>query len=252
MFSSKPLFLLIAIAQFFVPVLPQLGIGTSLGKRAVEQGIPPELPPGAFFSIWGIIFSGLVLIAVVNLRQQSHVGDRLVPPLMIASLGNIIWMLSAQSLGLVWLDFLLLLPIGFFTWEAAYRLDQTSGYDGTLQSFLYGVTVGLFAGWLTVAISISVPDLGRWILGLGVTDRVWASLWMTLVPAVGMAYVFANYVSRNGWYFIALGWGLLGVIINNWTRTEMHALALMTAVIGAYLIFRRVRFGARGSYPAKP
>lgn len=252
MLTSKPLFLLIVLAQFFVPLLPQFGIGESIGDRALAHGVPPELPTGMFFSIWGVIFMGLVVTAALHLRDETHASGRIAPPLMLAALGNLIWMLCAQGLGWVWLDFLLLLPIAFFTWEAAYRLDQTETYDGTPRSILHGLTVGLFAGWLTVAVSISVPDLARWLLGRGASDYVWHSLWLTLVPATVLAYVFANHVSRSGWYFVALGWGLLGIVVNNWARLEAHALAIAAAVVGLYILLRRMRFGARGSYPAKP
>ena len=193
----------------------------------------------------------LLISATLHWRDETHASARIAPPLMLAALGNLVWMFCAQSLGLVWLDFLLLLPIAFFTWEAAYRLDRTATYDGTLRSILHGLTVGLFAGWLTVAVSISVPDLGRWLLARGVSDMVWQSLWMALVPATVLAFVFANYVSRNGWYFVALAWGLLGIVVNNWARLGTHALAIATAIIGLIILLRRLRLGARGSYPAK-
>lgn len=250
-FPIKFFFLLVVIAQFAVPRLPQLGVGEPIGARAVAEGIPPELPVGIFFAIWGVIFFGLLAMAVLNISDPDAATERLALPLALAAFGNMIWMWSAQSFGYVWLDFLLLLPIAFFAWKAAYLQDRTGRYDGTPRSILYGLTVGLFAGWLTVAISISVPDLGRWLLGRGPSDAVWQSLWMTLVPAVIMAFVFANHVSRNGWYFVAVGWGLTGIIVNNWVRLEIHALAIATGVIGIYLLFRRLRFGARGSYPAK-
>lgn len=251
MLSSKPFFLIVVLAQFFVPLLPTFGIGATIGERAVAEGIPPELPTGVFFSIWGVIFLGLVLTAALHWRAQSYTSTRIAPPLMMAALGNLIWMFCAQSVGSVALDFLLLLPIAFFTWEAAYRLDQAGDYDGTPRSILHGLTVGLFAGWLTVAVSISVPDVGRWLLGRGASDAVWQSLWMALIPASVMALVFANYVSRNGWYFVALGWGLLGIFSNNWDRLETHALAMVTALVGLYILLRRIRFGASGSYPVK-
>jgi len=251
MLTSKPLFLVVVLVQFLVPILPPFGFGLSIGDRAVADGIPPELPPGVFFSIWGLIFTGLVLTAIWHLRSASHASTRIAPPLMLAALGNSVWMLCAQSIGVVWIDFLLLLPIAFCTWEAAYRLDQTQSYDGTPRAILHGLTVGLFAGWLTIAVSISVPDLGRFLLNREPSDAVWQSLWMTLVPATLMALVFANFVSRNGWYFVALGWGLIGIVANNWGRTGTHWLAIATAIIGAYILFRRMRFGARGSYPAK-
>ncbi|GAB5455550.1 MAG: seryl-tRNA synthetase [Henriciella sp.] len=249
--SLKILFLLAVIAQFFVPVLPQMGLGETIGDRAIADGIPPELPLGVFFSIWGVIFLGLFVLALRNLTSPEPALEQLSLPLMLAVVGNLLWMLSAQTLGLVWLDFVLLLPILAATWWAAYRQDRVARYDGTFMRILIGLTVGLFAGWLTVAVSISVPDLGRWILSRGPTDAIWQSLWMTLVPAIVLATVFANRVSRNLWYFGAVGWGLFGIVMNNWARTGTHWLAIITAVIAAYVLFRRLRFGAKGSYPDK-
>ena len=182
----KLLFLIVAIAQFFVPVLPQLGIGESIGSRAVAEGIPPELPIGIFFSIWSVIFLGFLGAAIWHWRAPTHVSEQIAMPLTLAGLGNVIWMISAQSLGWPWLDLLVLFPILYFAWIAAYRLDQTSTYDGTGRSILHGVTVGLLAGWLTVAVSISVPDFGRWVLDRGPSDAVWQSFWMTFVPAVAL------------------------------------------------------------------
>lgn len=249
---SRYFLLLVAIAHFVAPALPALGIGVSQGERATENGIPPELPFGFFFSIWGIIFLGFLIIAIWHFRSPNHASNRIAIPLAMVGLGNVLWMLSAQGLGLVWLDFILLLPILFFAWEAAYRLDRTLAYDGTLRSILHGLVVGLLAGWLSVAVSISVPDLVRWILGRGVTDHPWQSLWMALVPAVIFATVFASYVSRNGWYFVALAWGLTGIIFNNWIRLGTHGLAIATTIVGAYVLLRRIRFGASGSYAEKP
>lgn len=249
---NRFLLLLAALGQFAAPVLPLIGFGETIGARAVADGIPPELPTGIFFSIWSVIFIGFLVMAIIHLRAPDHATKQVAGPLALTGLGNVVWMISAQSIGSVWLDFLLLLPIGFFAWEAAYRLDRTETFNGTARSLLYGVTIGLLAGWLTVAVSISVPDVGRSLLGRGPSDAVWQSLWMTLIPATFLATVFANYVSRNGWYFVALGWGLLGIVVNNWTRLGTHALAIAVAIVGAYILFRRIRFGARGSYPAKP
>ena len=251
--SSMPKFLLIAaaVAQFVAPTLPLFGIGTPIGERAVEAGIPPELPTGIFFSIWSVIFFGFLATAIWHWRAPNHASGQIAMPLALAGFGNVAWMLSAQSLGHPLLDLVLLAPILFFAWQAAHRLDRTGGYDGTGRAILHALTVGLLAGWLSVAVSISVPDFVRWVLGRGPTDAIWQSLWLTLLPAVILAYVFANHVSRNGWYFVALGWGLLGIVVNNWCRTGTHALAIAAALVGAYVLLRRIRFGARGSYPAR-
>ena len=194
---SKLLLLLAALAQFVAPALPAFGIGESIGSRAVAAGIPPELPPGFFFAIWSVIFLGFLVTAILHFRAPDHATGQIAMPLALAGFGNVLWMVSAQSIGSVWLDFILLVPILYFSWLAAQRLDQTGAYDGTGRSILYGLTVGLLAGWLTVAVSISVPDVGRALLDRGTSDNVWQSLWMTLIPAVALAYVFAIHISRS-------------------------------------------------------
>lgn len=239
--------LLVAVLQFVVPLLPSIGIGETNGVRAVSEGIPPELPFGVFFSIWGPIFLGYLALGLIANFASRHIDNDLIAPLALAGLGNVVWMLSAQGIGLVWLDFLLLIPILFCAWEAAYRLDRMGGFDGTWPRLLSCLTIGLLAGWISVAISISVPDLVRFIIGAGVSDQVWLSLWFTLIPACGLAWVFANRVSRNLWFFVALAWGLLGIILNNWLRTELHGLAIAAAVVGLVVIWQRLRRGASGS-----
>jgi len=88
MLSSKPLFLVVVLAQFLVPVLPAFGVGVTIGERAVADGIPPELPPGVFFSIWGVIFLGLVLTAILHWRNPNYSTERIAPPLHFRSAGK--------------------------------------------------------------------------------------------------------------------------------------------------------------------
>lgn len=245
MLLARYALLIVAVLQFAAPALPALGIGETIGDRATGAGIPPELPLGVFFSIWGIIFTAYLGVAILALAKPNHVYDRISGPLALAGLGNVVWMISAQSLGYSWLDFVLLFPILFFAWEAAHRLSRIGGFDGTGRRLLICLTVGLLAGWLSVAVSISGPELLRDLLGRGPTDAPWQSLWMALVPAAVLAILFARCVSASLWYFVALGWGLFGIIANNWWRTEMHFLAIAAGVVGLIVIRARLKMGAQ-------
>ncbi|MEO1643414.1 MAG: hypothetical protein AAFR74_08765 [Pseudomonadota bacterium] len=230
----------VAVAQFVAPALPAMGFGETIGDRATGAGIPPELPLGVFFSIWGIIFTAYLGVAILALTKPNYVYDRVAGPLALAGLGNVVWMLSAQTFGYSWLDFLLLWPILFFAWEAAHRMHQMGGFNGTGRRLLLCVVVGLLAGWLTVATSISTPELLRDLLGRGATDNPWQSLWAALIPAALLAYFFARYVSASLWFYVALSWGLVGIILNNWTRTEMHFLAIAAGVVGLIVLRTRM------------
>ncbi|MEL7545455.1 MAG: hypothetical protein AAGJ84_02315 [Pseudomonadota bacterium] len=237
----------IAILQFAAPALPNLGIGEPIGDRAVEGGIPPELPPGIFFAIWGVIFNAYLANGVLSNLKPSFATDRLAVPLALVGAGNVLWMISAQSIGSEWLNAVMLWPMLAIAWWGAYRLDRMGGFDGTPGRLLLCANVGLLAGWLTVAVGISLPPAMRETLGLGATDRVWLSLWTVLVPAVLLAGAFARYISRGLFYYIALLWGLSGVMLNTWSRIELHGLGIATAVIIAIIVWNRARTAASGS-----
>lgn len=245
-FARKTL-IVIALLQFAAPLLPLAGFGETMGVRAVEGGIPPELPLGLFFSIWSVIFLGYLWLAIAALRAPDTVSAVILAPLWLAGLGNVVWMVSAQLIGLAWLDFLLLVPILLMAWEAAQRLELTGGGGRSVNGHISELVTGLLAGWLAVAVSISVPDVVRTVFGYGASDYVWPSLWLALVPAAGLAWLFASRFSQSWWFFAALAWGLIGVFANNWFRTQTHALALAVFVFGLYVLWRRARYGAQGA-----
>ncbi len=242
------LLLVIGLLQCAAPLLPVLGVGRSVGSRATGEGIPPELPLGIFFSIWSVIFALYIGFALFALLKGAYLERRLGPPLMLAGAGNVVWMLSAQLIGNEWLNFILLLPILIYSWESSFRLHRMGGWDGTLRRFVAGALSGLFSGWLTVAVSISLPRLLRSMRGLEATDQVWVSLLEVLLPAAILAWIYARQVSRGSWFYVALAWGLIGIAANNLLRTGTEALAFVTLAAGAYIIYRRIADGARPAF----
>ena len=140
--------LIVALAQFLVPLLPALGLGETIGARAEKGARPPELPPGVFFSIWSAVFLTYLIFALLAVLKPTYLEKHLGPPLMLAGLGNVIWMLSAQFLGWQVLDFVLLLPILVFAWMSARRLHLMGGFDGTWRRLNASLLTGLFSGWL--------------------------------------------------------------------------------------------------------
>lgn len=239
----------IAILQFLIPALPGLGIGEPIGDRAVEGGLPPELPPGVFFAIWGVIFSFYLGFALLAVLRPSFRTERLVVPLALVGLGNIFWMLSAQGIDSKWLNAVSLWPMLAIAWWGSFRLDRMGGFDGTPVSLVTCAAVGLLAGWLTVAVGISLPPALRETLDLGATDRVWLSLWTVLIPATVLASLYSRFVSRGLFYYVALGWGLIGIVLNTWSRVELHALGIAATAIILIIAWQRARRAAIGSGP---
>jgi len=239
----------VAIGQFAAGALQSMeGVGVDIRTRSMEGGIPPELPPGVFFAvIWGVIFTLFAIYAVVSALKNEHLYNRLAPPLVMAGLGNIVWMLSSQFIASTYLDYILLFPVAGFVWTAAYRLDEMGGFDGTGKRLLPCVLIGLFAGWISAAICLATADAVREFLELGPSDLVWPFFWCVSLCAVIIARIFSGAISRSLWFYVALGWGIAGIIVNNWQRLDQPLVAIIGAVVGLGILRHRLQNGADGS-----
>lgn len=238
----------VAALQVLAGYLPRaLGWGVPIGDRATAGGIPPELPPGPFFAIWGVIFTLYLAFAIYALRRDSTLAQSLAGPLVLVGLLNTAWMVSTQAIGHPVLDALLIAPILAATWRGAWSFDRLRDSVSGLERHLGESLTGLLAGWLTVATAISLPRAGRHVLGQGPTDSEWIAFW-SVIAAVSIAtWWFKNRISRSWWFYAAAGWGLTGIIVNNWTRTGFGYFGWITLAFIAWLIFRRLMQGAQGA-----
>ncbi len=224
---------------------PAFGIGTPIGGATAGLDMP-EQPLPAFFSIWSVIFAAYTACGVAALIRPPA---WLVPfgvPLLIAGLFNIAWMLSAQLIASQPLDLALLAPIIAASWTAAHiaaRLNA-GGERGLTYRFAEAAS-GLLAGWITVATAISIPLTVRSLTILGPSDHPWPMVWTTLITAGLFAWLYTRFISPALWYFIAAGWGLLGIAFHNWLETGMHLVGHITAAVLILLLIWRLTQGAK-------
>lgn len=247
--DMRLLLILIGIGQFAAAALPRIfELGQGLEVRPITGGIPPELPTGFFFLvIWNVIFSLYLVHAFRAARRQSFVDEHIALPLALAGISIIIWMLSAQFIGSLWADFFLLFPVMWAAWMASRRLDLMGGFDGTGARLLICALSGLLSGWITTAVTISIPDAIREMLGHHASDYVWVYIWITFACASILALIFTRFISKSLWFFVGLGWGIAGIAMNNLTRLEMPLLGYFSILFGCLLIARRLVKGAHGA-----
>ena len=245
----KHILVLIAFAQFLVAGVPRAaGWTEGVGARALEAGIRPELPPGLFFAIiWNVIFVLFLIYAIGAARRDAYTDQKMTPGLIATGGLIIIWMLSAQFLQNIWIDLLLLFPVLGLAWNVSRDLDILGGFDGTGERLVLCAFTGLLSGWITTAVSISIPEALAHALGHGSSDFVWRYLWLTLGCASVLAFGFTRWISRSVWFFVGLGWGIVGIAVNNLSRLDMPLLGYITIAAGVVIIYRRLAKGARGA-----
>ena len=232
--------LVVSVAQPLAGALaPAFNIGIPTGVRATEGGIPPELPPGMFFSIWLPIFT-LFLVNALILAFRPAGPDRVEAAfwLAIAGVGNVVWMLSNQLVGSKWLDLFLLFPIFAASLSAWNRLNPLS--RGWAPDLL-GLNITLLTGWLTAAISISFAPVLRTVLGHGASDAVWGYASLTLAAALVIVFSVRRVVGPSLAYLLAVIWGVTGIALNLYGRLNLDLIGHAAAATGLVFVVLLLR-----------
>ena len=189
----------------------------------IPQDRPPAQPAGYAFAIWGPIYLWLLASTGFGLfaRADDETWKSARPPLFISLTIGAIW-LPVAELSPVWATILIWTML-ITALVALFRTPKTDVW-------LLRAPVGLYAGWLTAASSVSVALLGA---GYGILfgQIAWA------IIAIALAFAIATTIVRSrvspATYTFAVAWALIAVVIQN---TPSNPLIATLAAIGAAAI----------------
>jgi len=223
-----------AIVQFISPTFFQFsGSATD----------PPITPPGVFFSIWGLITTGCLAVALWGFptRRAAVAPYRHVQlPLSITQILFACWLAAATSPGDRYRFLTLPIFMGMLAGvSAALAAVQRTANDGgdALTSHLLSGVLGLYAGWSTPAIWLNLGALLPTGLLMGANGT---ALQAGLVGAAVVSVIGGNYLSNsNVGYSLASAWALTGVLISS-VKTELMPVAVTAGIGLAVLVSRLV------------
>ncbi|HYD27599.1 hypothetical protein [Brevundimonas sp.] len=205
---------------------------------------------GYAFSIWGVIYLGLLAYAVRQVLRQT--GESL----LIHRFG---WPSVAAFLGIGWW-----VVAAAFDWEAAtvvlifaslialllpllHNADAIRALGRTERDRWFVVwPLALLAGWLTVAAPLNLLTVltGDGTLPTVLSPTAWAMLAIAVVALVALGVTFRL---RMMAYALPIAWGLLGAFVAEQARNAPLAyVALAAAVavlVGAVILTFRLRPG---------
>jgi hypothetical protein len=205
------------------------------------------VPAGVAFSIWGIIYLGLIVWAGVQfMPSRRRLGKRLAPLFALSSALNAAWVLVWHQ---QWSTLSVVVMFGLLaTLVRIQRLLFRQGI-GPLTwpgAGLARWTFGIYVGWVLVA---SVLNVTVFLVGLGWTWDLPSALpaAFVIIPVAAVVGGFVLYTFRNPWIGFALAWGLSGIALNRWTEhPSIGKLALGLAIAMALfaLLTRIMNTGA--------
>jgi hypothetical protein len=204
-------------------------------------------PAGPAFSIWSVIYAGLLAYAVWQFlpRQTASARQRrLGYPIAVTLLLNAAWILSVQSgfLAASAVVIVVLLAALLATFVLVVRTRRRG--QPWVESVVVDGTVGLYLGWVCVATAANLTSalmVARFD-GFGWAPDVWGSAIVIVAGLAGLA--LAVFGSGRLAPTAALAWGLVWVAVSRISGDLVSplvasvALATATAVVVVTVMIR--------------
>ncbi len=174
------------------------------------------IPAGYVFSIWGVIYIGLIAYAIFQALPSQRENPRLRKTgfLVAASgLANIIWLFlwHYEQFVLTLAAMLVLLSLLL----AIYlRLDRNQVSVSLAETWAVRVPFSIYLGWITVATIANVTSLLYYLNwdGFGIAPEIWMLIVLAVVLVIS---VLVSLRQRDVAFILVILWALAGIAIKH-------------------------------------
>lgn len=208
------------------------------------------VPAGYVFSIWSVIYIGLLAYAIYQVLPAQANNPRLsaIAPLFVfSSAANVAWLFlwhyQQYPLTLLAMVALLLSLIAIYL-----RLGTGATAVSTAETWLVRVPFSIYLGWVSVATIVNVTVLLAYLNwgGWGLSEATWA----VIMLAVGVVLAgLIGYTRRDAAYLAVLVWAFAGIGVKHADNNVVSTAAWVAAVLVGLVLLGTLWMGTQRPLP---
>jgi len=193
------------------------------------------VPAGYVFSIWGLIYLGLIVFAfyqALPVQQDNPRLNRISSLFALSCLANISWLFlwhyEQFPLTLIAMFSLLALLIGIYR---RLEIGKTAIPKG--EKWFVQLPFSIYLAWVTVATIANITqvlDFLNWN-GWGISAEIWAVIMLIAGAGITLA---VNLTRGDAAYVLVIIWAYIGIAIK---QAETPAVSMIAWVITGLLVF---------------
>jgi hypothetical protein len=200
------------------------------------------VPAGYVFSIWGLIYLGLIAFAIFQALPAQRDNPRLRATgwwVALGGLANIAWIFlwHYEIFPLTILAMLVLLGTLIITYLGLGTGRTTTS---AAESWLARLPFSIYLGWITVATVANMTSLLDYLNwnGFGLAPEIWMVI---VLAAVLFISILMNFTRRDAAYILVILWALAGISIKHadvpavatptWITLTLAALSWVAAYV---------------------
>ena len=206
------------------------------------------VPAGYVFSIWGLIYVGLIAFGVYQMLPSQRENPRLrrIGYLFALScMANIVWLFLWHYEFFIYTITIMVALLGLLI--AIYlRLEIGRAQVPVKEKWLVDLPFSIYLGWITVATIANASDVLDYLKwsGWGIRPEVWAVI--MLIAGVGFASVMS--LTRGDIaYQLVIVWAFVGIAVKQTAMPVvanaawvMSALVILVLIIGVLVRKQRI------------
>ena len=206
------------------------------------------VPVGYVFSIWGLIYVGLIAFGVYQMLPSQRENPRLrrIGYLFsLSCLANVIWLFLWHYELFIYTIAIMIALLGLLI--AIYlRLEIGRAQVAMKEKWLVDLPFSIYLGWITVATIANASDVLDYLTwsGWGIRPEVWAVI--MLIAGLGIASVMS--LTRGDIaYQLVIVWAFAGIAVKQTAipvvanaAWVMSALVIIVLIIGVLVRKRRM------------
>lgn len=194
------------VAMFVVNALADILPINGITTGELSDAIPTYFTPAGYaFSIWGLIYAGLV-VYMISMFTNFTKEDRAIYPWVIASsLANIAW-LFLWHYRLIYVS-----VIAMAILLASIIAIYTILHKAKKVSILKTLPFNLYLGWISVASIANIAAalyVANWN-GFGISPQVWSAIMIIVVTVLAVYSIFKKTYS----YSLVILWAIIGILV---------------------------------------
>jgi hypothetical protein len=195
------------------------------------------VPAGYVFSIWGLIYTGLIAFTIFQALPSQRQNQRLasITPLFIANcVANSVWLVAWHYDQLL-LSLILMIAILISLVLIYRRLDIGVAAVPPAERWLVQVPFSIYTGWITVATiaNLSAVQYATGWDDAGVDAVTWTIFKIAIAGAIAATILFRR---RDVAYVLVIVWASAGIAVKQVTAPAVIGAATAAAALGVLLI----------------
>lgn len=199
------------VVNVLAEALPINGLGTGQISDRFQVYF---VPAGYVFSIWGLIYLGLIAFAIYQALPSQRENPRLQHTgwwISLGGLANIAWIFlwHYEQFSLTLIAMLVLLATLIITY---LRMGIGRSKVSTAERYTTHLTFSIYLGWITVATVANITELLDFLKwnGFGIAPEIWMGI---VLVAVLVIAVLMNFNRRDIAYAAVILWALAGITV---------------------------------------